>query len=129
CPPQPAELRPGTTARLYDIRAARAPRWHGPCDQGRRRRARRALRRQDHRVSISSDRVWLFWPRAMESSMPDAPKPPPVDLQQAALEPGSVFDSPESPLSHVGLSARQKAEILRRWQYDAAEIGVATEEG
>lgn len=61
--------------------------------------------------------------------MPDAPKPPPVDLQQAALDPGSVFDSPESPLSHVGLSARQKAEILRRWQYDAAEIGVATEEG
>lgn len=61
--------------------------------------------------------------------MSDAPKPAAVDLDQALLDPGSVFGSPEALLAQEGLSAQQKAEILRRWEYDASETSVATEEG
>ena len=32
-------------------------------------------------------------------------------------------------LGHAGLSREQKIEILRRWEYDEAEIAVAEEEG
>lgn len=52
-----------------------------------------------------------------------------VDLEQARLNPGSVFDGPEAVVDHPGLSRQQKIEILRRWEYDAAEVSVAVEEG
>jgi len=52
-----------------------------------------------------------------------------VDLEQALLDPASVFDGPESVLAHPGLSDRQRIQILRRWEYDAAEVSVAIEEG
>lgn len=52
-----------------------------------------------------------------------------IDLEQALLNPASVFDGPEAVLDHPGLSKEQKIEILRRWQYDAAEVSVAIEEG
>jgi hypothetical protein len=52
-----------------------------------------------------------------------------VEMQQALLDPGSVFATPESLLLHKGLSTQQKIEILRRWEYDASEISVAVEEG
>lgn len=61
--------------------------------------------------------------------MPLAPTPAAIDLEQATLDPGSVFETPEKLLAHEGLSARQKAELLRRWEYDASETSVATEEG
>lgn len=62
--------------------------------------------------------------------MADAEKPATsVDIDQALLDPGSVFASPEAILANDGLSMQQKVEILRRWEYDASETCVATEEG
>jgi hypothetical protein len=61
--------------------------------------------------------------------MDDAETPTPRDMEQALLNPGSVFETPEALLLHEGLSKQQKIEILRRWSYDASENGVALEEG
>jgi hypothetical protein len=52
-----------------------------------------------------------------------------VDVDQALLDPGSVFATPEELLAHDGLTTPQKIEILRRWEYDASENSVAVEEG
>jgi len=52
-----------------------------------------------------------------------------VDLEKALLDPGAVFAAPEDVLSCEGLTRQQKAEILRRWEYDASEVSVAVEEG
>jgi len=51
------------------------------------------------------------------------------DLDRALLDPGAVFSAPEDVLRHSGLSREQKIKILRRWEYDEAEIAVAEEEG
>lgn len=61
--------------------------------------------------------------------MTDAAKPKPFDMDQALLDPGSVFATPDLVLLHDGLSKAQKIEILRRWEYDASEGCVAAEEG
>lgn len=61
--------------------------------------------------------------------MTDAGKLTPRELEQAILDPGSVFATPEAVVVHEGLSRQQKIEILRRWEYDASENGVALEEG
>jgi len=61
--------------------------------------------------------------------MTDAEKPTAVDMEQAVLDPGSVFATPETVLVHDGLSKQQKIEVLRRWAYDASEVSVAVEEG
>lgn len=53
----------------------------------------------------------------------------PIDLDQAILDPASVFATPEAVLLHEGLSKQQKIEVLRRWAYDASEVCVAVEEG
>ena len=53
----------------------------------------------------------------------------PVDLDKAKFNPASVFGSPEEVVGHPGLGSLDKIEILRRWQYDAAELAVAEEEG
>jgi len=53
----------------------------------------------------------------------------PVELRTALFDPASVFASPSDVVSHGALSTRQKIEILRRWEYDAAEQAVALEEG
>ena len=52
-----------------------------------------------------------------------------MNLDQAMLDPSSVFDSPEEVAGHPELSRAQKIEILRRWEYDESEIAVADEEG
>lgn len=54
---------------------------------------------------------------------------PPPWLDQALLDPGSVFASPEVVGDHPSLTPEQKIEILRSWEYDAAELAVAEEEG
>ena len=54
---------------------------------------------------------------------------PPVDMEEALLDPAAVFATPEEILDHAGLRPEQKVEILRRWAYDAAEVAVAVEEG
>lgn len=53
----------------------------------------------------------------------------PTTVDQALLDPGSVFAGPEEVLSRADLTTEQKAEILRRWEYDASEVAVAEEEG
>jgi len=53
----------------------------------------------------------------------------PAELERALFDPGSMFASPREVVDHEGLSAQQKIEILRRWEYDAAEQSVAVEEG
>ncbi|CAG0938839.1 hypothetical protein GPROT2_00410 [Gammaproteobacteria bacterium] len=54
---------------------------------------------------------------------------PAEKFQQALLDPTAIFRSPGDVLSESSLSADQKAEILSRWAYDAAELAVAEEEG
>jgi len=52
-----------------------------------------------------------------------------VDLEAALRDPASAFAAPQDVASHPGLTREQKIEILRLWEYDAAEAEVATEEG
>ncbi len=52
-----------------------------------------------------------------------------VDLEQALLDPMSVFTSPEEVLDHPDLTKAQKVEVLRRWEYEESEVAVAEEEG
>lgn len=52
-----------------------------------------------------------------------------IDLAQARLDPGSVFSSPEAVVDDTALTGAEKADILRRWEYDASELAVAEEEG
>lgn len=53
----------------------------------------------------------------------------PVNLEQALCDPAAVFATPEDVAAHPALTPEQKIEILRLWEYDAAEAEVATEEG
>jgi hypothetical protein len=52
-----------------------------------------------------------------------------VDLDQARLDPGAVFRSPEALRDHPSLPLALRIELLRRWRYDLAELSVAEEEG
>lgn len=52
-----------------------------------------------------------------------------LDVSKALNDPTTVFDSPESVANHPSLAKEQKIKILKRWEYDAAEAAVATEEG
>ena len=61
--------------------------------------------------------------------MTDIEKSKGANLDQALLDPGSVFESPEALLGTEALSQEQKIELLRRWAYDANESAVALEEG
>lgn len=54
---------------------------------------------------------------------------PPPWLNQALLDPESVFADPEAVANHPDLSLEQKIAVLRAWEYDAAEVAVAEEEG
>lgn len=51
-----------------------------------------------------------------------------TDIDQALLDPTSVFRSPEDVLKVKDLTREQKIEILRRWEYDARELEVAADE-
>lgn len=50
-----------------------------------------------------------------------------IDLQKALLDPSSVFKLPGDVVSS-NLSKEQKIKILKRWEYDERELGVAEEE-
>jgi len=52
-----------------------------------------------------------------------------MDLEQAKLDPGSVFRAPEEVLGAPGLSAEDKKSILVRWEADVEALLRATEEG
>lgn len=51
-----------------------------------------------------------------------------VDFPAALNDPATEFDDPTQVLEERSLSRGQKIEILRRWEYDAREEAVATEE-
>lgn len=59
----------------------------------------------------------------------DGKKKSETDLEQALLDPASVFSSPTEVIEAERFSKAEKIEILRRWEYDASEEGVAAEEG
>lgn len=53
----------------------------------------------------------------------------PDQLEKAMLEPAAVFATPGAVVNASGLTNEQKIEILRNWEYQAAEEAVALEEG
>ena len=52
-----------------------------------------------------------------------------IDLDQAKLDPGSVFRAPEEVLGSEELSTEDKRAILVRWEADTEALLRATEEG
>lgn len=52
-----------------------------------------------------------------------------IDLDQAKLDPGSVFRAPDEVLNAEELSAEDKRAILVRWEADTEALLRATEEG
>jgi hypothetical protein len=52
-----------------------------------------------------------------------------IDLDQAKLDPQSVFHSPKDVLDAPSLSAEDKKAILVRWEADVEALLRATEEG
>ena len=52
-----------------------------------------------------------------------------IDLDQAKLDPGSVFRTPEEVLGAEEVSPEEKRVILARWEADAEALLRATEEG
>jgi hypothetical protein len=52
-----------------------------------------------------------------------------IDLDQAKLDPQSVFHAPKDVLLAQGLSPEDKRAILDRWAADADALLRATEEG
>ena len=51
-----------------------------------------------------------------------------ADIEQAKLDPATVFDEPKDVL-HAPLSPDDKKSILRRWEEDADALIRATDEG
>lgn len=52
-----------------------------------------------------------------------------IDLEQAKLDPQSVFRTPSDVLAASGLSPEDKKAILIRWEADVEALLRATEEG
>ena len=51
------------------------------------------------------------------------------ELEKALLAPAASFRSPADVLTSQRFTKEDKIEILRRWEYDAVEMSVASEEG
>lgn len=51
-----------------------------------------------------------------------------MDIDQAMLDPTSVFSKPDDIIRDQTLTKAQKIKLLRRWEYDARELAVADEE-
>jgi hypothetical protein len=52
-----------------------------------------------------------------------------IDMEQALLDPTSVFSNPQDVLKADTVDRETKIEILRRWGYDSLELEVAETEG
>jgi hypothetical protein len=52
-----------------------------------------------------------------------------MDIEQAKLDPATVFRSPKDVLRADGMSPADKRVILLRWETDAEALIRATEEG
>ena len=51
-----------------------------------------------------------------------------MNMEKAMLDPTSVFACPDDVCREDSLTRDKKIKILRRWEYDARELGVAEEE-
>lgn len=51
-----------------------------------------------------------------------------MNIEKALIDPTNVFRHPRDVLLAESLSKKQKIQVLRRWEYDARELQVATEE-
>jgi hypothetical protein len=52
-----------------------------------------------------------------------------IDLDQARLDPASVFSTPHEVIAAKGLTQEDKKSILSRWQEDADALLRAADEG
>ncbi|ODA68776.1 hypothetical protein A7A08_00610 [Methyloligella halotolerans] len=52
-----------------------------------------------------------------------------AELEEAKLDPSTVFDRPQDVLSADGLSEADKRAILKRWEMDADALLRAGDEG
>jgi hypothetical protein len=52
-----------------------------------------------------------------------------ANLEEALLNPASVFRNPTDVVNSQSHSREQKIQILKRWEYDARELQVADDEG
>ncbi len=52
----------------------------------------------------------------------------PIDFEEALKDPASAFDAPGDVVDAAGLEHAQKIEILRRWESDARQLMVASDE-
>ena len=68
-------------------------------------------------------------PERVTTAMPDQKRIAPSEIEEAIQAPASFFATPEEVLEHSELTREQKIEALWRWEYDAAELSVAVEEG
>ena len=50
-------------------------------------------------------------------------------LQQAILDPATVYQAPVDVLNDKSLNDQQRFQVLRSWEQDARELEVAREEG
>jgi hypothetical protein len=52
----------------------------------------------------------------------------PVDFDEALKDPASFFDAPQDVVDAPGLERAQRIEILKRWEMDARQLMVASDE-
>ncbi len=52
----------------------------------------------------------------------------PVDFEEALKDPASFFDAPQDVVDAAGLERAQRIEILKRWESDARQLMVASDE-
>ena len=52
-----------------------------------------------------------------------------IDLDQARLDPASIFNHPQDVIAARGLTEEEKKSILSRWQEDADALLRAADEG
>lgn len=53
----------------------------------------------------------------------------PISFERAVCDPAAVFASPQEVLDDPTLTKAEKAEVLKRWAYDADLLAVAESEG
>jgi hypothetical protein len=52
----------------------------------------------------------------------------PVDFEEALQDPASFFDAPQDVVNAPGLERAQRIELLKRWEADARQLMVASDE-
>lgn len=52
-----------------------------------------------------------------------------MNFKKALMDPSSFYNHPQDIVKDDDLSRDQKIQLLRRWEYDARDMLVATEEG